>query len=432
MVVVTVTSPKIQDNGRNNKFTIYRVNTNDNFIYRRYSDFIWLYNRLGIEVPGAIIPIIHHKRALTNAAKFDEQFVEQRRQQLQIFLQTVVNHYELARAPSMTPFMTLQLGEAFDTARAKLDECNSAFDMSSLQAATAEQQHNNNNFSSSDPAARKAVGQGFSRLFATAKTLTKAAITGSTDSFATTPEEEDINNLRDFAQQVEKSVQRLQTLSTAFTQSTLDRAKAMSDMAQPIEAWKLAYQTTLRTNEESLGVLSAVSEFTTDLGTMLEAQAVEEADKYMERLELLVNHVKAVQVALRQRKELQVTYSTQRQQFLDKEVAFQTALKNLKPPEVTDKLQMELATLKEHCKVSKERLEQSSKRLVKDAAREAPLLQKAFQEAMNDYAKVQIKYNKLNQQAWEQLLPYVEPEPATSSVTADPDRMKEEQGNATA
>ena len=114
---VQVTEPCNEGTGRN-MYTTYLVKGPNTLVRRRYSDFQWLYERLRTELPGAIIPIIPHKMtALNNKIKFDPNFIEERRSNLEHFIKEVVQHPELQRAPSMTPFMITAMGEAFDAAK---------------------------------------------------------------------------------------------------------------------------------------------------------------------------------------------------------------------------------------------------------------------------------------------------------------------------
>lgn len=58
-------------------------------VYRRFRDFLWLYNQLVDKYPGAIIPPVPEKHAI---GRFQEDFVEARRCALERFLQKTVQH----------------------------------------------------------------------------------------------------------------------------------------------------------------------------------------------------------------------------------------------------------------------------------------------------------------------------------------------------
>ena len=69
-------------------------------VLRRYSDFLWLYERLHVERAGAIVPPIPEKQPV---GRFSPTFVEERRVQLERFLRRVATHPELADAPDGLP-----------------------------------------------------------------------------------------------------------------------------------------------------------------------------------------------------------------------------------------------------------------------------------------------------------------------------------------
>jgi len=57
-----------------------------------------------------------------SSKKFNLGFIEERRRDLQEFLLEIANHPELCRAPSMTPFMLLDLGKDFDDGKKKVEQ----------------------------------------------------------------------------------------------------------------------------------------------------------------------------------------------------------------------------------------------------------------------------------------------------------------------
>lgn len=129
---ITVSDPVIHADGMN-KYTSYRVecrpppptppqtnngavdNNNSTTIappvafhhpfssvLRRYSDFLWLYENLHKERPGAIIPPLPDKQAVS---RFSPEFVEDRRMALEKFLRRVVCHPELGDASCLLTFL---------------------------------------------------------------------------------------------------------------------------------------------------------------------------------------------------------------------------------------------------------------------------------------------------------------------------------------
>lgn len=102
-----VIDPQHSGEGRS-KYTTYCVLVpNVSAVRRRYNDFQWLYNRMHIERPGAIVPIIPHKRVrlLKTETKFTTEFVSERRAVLEEWINRILVHPELEDAPSLTAFM---------------------------------------------------------------------------------------------------------------------------------------------------------------------------------------------------------------------------------------------------------------------------------------------------------------------------------------
>src|SRR5687768_11584402 len=71
-------------------------------VLRRYSDFLWLYEKLHQERAGAIVPPIPEIQPMGRSSP---SFVEDRRKQLERFLRRVAVHPELMDSPSLDLFL---------------------------------------------------------------------------------------------------------------------------------------------------------------------------------------------------------------------------------------------------------------------------------------------------------------------------------------
>jgi sorting nexin-1/2 len=414
MPTASVTEPSNHGEGRN-MYTTYSVTSDSHIVNRRYSDFCWLYGRLEIEFPGAIFPIIPHKRTLTNAAKFSPEIIEERRQNLDHFLKAVVAHQELARAPSMTPFMTAAMGDNFDLAKKAVEQSKPGAVINNVEnngdpTTTADEANNvtvvmGNNSPSKSEKAMGAAKKGINSFFAKAVTLTKLT-TGTTDLYVT-ENEEDISKIRDFINAVDANVKQLVTCSHALIKSTHDKSTAMHELGVPIAEWKLTYQNSISEGDDLLDMMSAFVEFSGDFSTLLEKQYEEEQHKLEGALQQLTLDVKAFQNALNKRRDLQVKATTHQKQIADKQTSITKAKKAYKTPEVTDKLLAEREVLEKKSKVVVDTLEQCSERVLREAKREQPKLQLALRDCLGAYAEIQINYGNKMQAAWSQLLPYV-------------------------
>ena len=432
-----------------NMYTTYLVKGPNTLVRRRYSDFQWLYQRLQTELPGAIIPIIPHKMAaLSNKLKFDPDFIEERRQNLQTFLRSVVEHPELARAPSMTPFMVNAMGTQFDTAKEQLEskKPNSALVDPETSSTSDQQQVPTIGDSSSPTTTSSKTKKGFSNFVAKLRVLT----TGTTQLLRTADEDK-FNSIQEFVTKVEGSVNQLLVASLSLSKVTTTTAKAVGSLQEPIQTWRDAYvnfnnrssvnssATTTSTTfvqdrdrttntsdhdeeeiqkQQTIDMMSCVIEFSQDYEKLMELKYQEESEKFEYSIIQLSYLMKSYSNAMKQRKHWQVKYTTKFQQLIDKDAAIEKAHKSLKPPDITNKLQYERDVIKQECDLSKTTLEDCTKRVIRESHRIQPILDKKLQECFKYYAQIQVSYQDRINMAWSQLLPYV-------GINDDDERTKE-------
>ncbi|KAI4348944.1 hypothetical protein L6164_009604 [Bauhinia variegata] len=109
---VSVTDPVKLGNGVQ-AYISYRVITKTNFpeyqgpekiVIRRYSDFVWLRDRLFEKYKGIFIPPIPEKSAVEKF-RFSAEFIEMRRQALDIFVNRIASHHELQQSEDLRTFL---------------------------------------------------------------------------------------------------------------------------------------------------------------------------------------------------------------------------------------------------------------------------------------------------------------------------------------
>ena len=71
-------------------------------VLRRYSDFLWLYETLSLNNPGVVVPPAPEKNPF---GRFDNNFVQQRRQALGKCIQKTANHPVLCKDPDLKMFL---------------------------------------------------------------------------------------------------------------------------------------------------------------------------------------------------------------------------------------------------------------------------------------------------------------------------------------
>lgn len=109
---VSVTDPVKLGNGVQ-AYISYRVITKTNFpeyqgpekiVIRRYSDFVWLRDRLFEKYRGIFIPPVPEKSAVEKF-RFSAEFIEMRRQALDIFVNRITSHHELQKSEDLRTFL---------------------------------------------------------------------------------------------------------------------------------------------------------------------------------------------------------------------------------------------------------------------------------------------------------------------------------------
>ncbi|KAH1061247.1 hypothetical protein GLYMA_02G201400v4 [Glycine max] len=109
---VSVTDPVKLGNGVQ-AYISYRVITKTNFpeyqgpekiVIRRYSDFVWLRDRLFEKYKGIFIPPLPEKSAVEKF-RFSAEFIEMRRQALDVFVNRIASHHELQQSEDLRLFL---------------------------------------------------------------------------------------------------------------------------------------------------------------------------------------------------------------------------------------------------------------------------------------------------------------------------------------
>ncbi|MQL80718.1 hypothetical protein Taro_013164 [Colocasia esculenta] len=109
---VSVTDPVKLGNGVQ-AYISYRVLTKTNFpdyqgpekiVIRRYSDFVWLRYRLCEKYRGIFIPPLPEKSAVEKF-RFTSEFIEMRRQALDVFINRIASHPDLQQSDELRTFL---------------------------------------------------------------------------------------------------------------------------------------------------------------------------------------------------------------------------------------------------------------------------------------------------------------------------------------
>nr|CAG8438660.1 3846_t:CDS:10 [Entrophospora candida] len=90
-----------------NAHTVYKTTSkdfknNDFTVLRRYRDFLWLYGQLTLRNPGVIVPPLPEKHVI---GRFQDEFIENRRQALEKCLKKIISHPKLYKDRDLKIFL---------------------------------------------------------------------------------------------------------------------------------------------------------------------------------------------------------------------------------------------------------------------------------------------------------------------------------------
>jgi len=382
MVTITVSDPRIEQADTRSSFTSYLVSTKQgNSVRRRYSDFRWLYQRLQTEVPGAIVPIIPHTRTFMSSNKFDIEFIEERCRNLQAFLEDVAEHSELLRAPSMTPFMLLAIGKDFDEGKRGVEEnIPSIFagEEPKVEAATG---------GASQPAQLANARKGITNFFA------KVRLTASAQELLTSQDERQVLALNNYVAEIIGHTKALSKASDALLKSKLTTADAYSELGYPVGLWRTTYLQQPENQDENVKeMMAGIIKLSDEMSSLLKKKHKEEEFLFGHNIQKLSNTVAAFEIALDQRKQIQVDYTHIHNNLIEKNCALEKAQKNLKPPEVMEKLNSEKMELESRIELEKTRFEEVTQRVIRDGERCKPKIMRILKESFLMLAKAEISY----------------------------------------
>mmetsp|Transcript_9968 Transcript_9968/g.15374 ORF Transcript_9968/g.15374 Transcript_9968/m.15374 type:complete len:488 (+) Transcript_9968:233-1696(+) len=428
MTTVTVSDPRTIGEGRN-MYTSYRVETSSKFVRRRYSDFRWLYQRLHTERPGSIIPIIPHTRALTNDKKFSDELIHERQIQLGAFLAQVCDHVELADAPSLTAFLSAEMGDEFETQKKDLQRTkpdtsggSNDIDMNEDYSFSSESVGLTSGQTVGNGAATTNVRQTVRNVVARAGVLMK--IRTGQEELETTEQEAEILSITEYIDELTNHVKGLNHDATVLVKSGKETAVSLHDMGQSLFGWALAHQSKHcpEGSDPTVNMLSKVSKFSGELSSVIKKKADEETTDFEHALVELQQLVHSIKVALNKRKAHQVTYTTRMKQISSR----QAALGKLQRKGQTSKIsgaEQALADAEREAVAARKDFEAVSQRVVREAERVQPDVERKLTQIIKDYAKIQIEYNKKTLDAWSKLAPHLDldvavPTTTTSAITS--------------
>lgn len=393
---ITVSDP-VQHSEGMNKYTSYRVdvrpqaitpgdehqdimlnNNTYSAVLRRYSDFLWLYERLHIERAGAVVPPIPEKQPV---GRFSPAFVEDRRVNLERFLRRVAVHPELGDAPCLDTFLRAD-DMSFQAAKqAKGDVPSMANNMNPHQPAPMYP----------NPPKK----EGFKRWFAEAKTSIAGDLVKSPDD--------------DLFDEINRYIHGLDAQMKNVSHQASALVRKGKEIANGLFEFGLAFNLLGQSESDALGDALGKMGDTADRLSVLSAEHAErEMAQFEEPLQDYLKMIHAVKLALQRRHEKRLTYST----CLAEVEAKQSSLAKMRAQIGADAkvyaAEMSLRRAQEAAEAARDDFATVSQRVLREVDRFKREKADDMRRTVLDYINLQVEYNKRMEDIWATLIPQLE------------------------
>ena len=419
---VQVSNPEHHGKGRQ-RHTTYLVKTkysngSEKNVRRRYSDFIWLQKRLVEERAGNIVPKIPHKIANVKT-KFDDDFVNEREKTLQRFMNRVVDHPDLPKATSFTPFLSENASD-WEATKSK-----SSSDVSIHSESDDKSQVSNDSITINVENAQTAQKPGRFANWMT-KARTKIALKLGDPKLEETPAEgKKFEDLATYADHLETCVKVLTEDASALLDAYKVQGEKLKTMAAAFsELWgehKLS-------NASSSTMYQRLGDCWSSLSSVTESQHSMGIEKLEMPLKELEQDVAALKHALAQRKEALYRYTNKVNIGNTKELQLERLKSKDDLSSHQDKyfeLEADLKQNDTEKRLLSDSVEVISCRLLKDADRFRQEFHEKMRETMEIYHLCQWEHAEKSGQIWKDLMPSLAKNALDTS--AAPESIREEQ-----
>lgn len=398
---ITVSDP-VQHSEGMNKFTSYRVdvanntnaenpnnNTQDDMfrppnctaVLRRYSDFLWLYERLHKERAGSIVPPLPEKQAVS---RFSQAFIEDRRVNLERFLRRIAVHPELYDANSLDTFLRAD-DMSFQTAKNAKGQVADAMVMTNSIA------YPSNPVLSVPPRKKDGIKKWFAE--------TKASMSGD---LVRSPDDDLFEEIDRYIDGLEKQMKNVQQQASLLVRKDKELANGLFEFG-------MAFNILGQSEADALGEGLSKMGITADgLSTLSMDHADKEMMKFETPLKDYIKTINGVKLALQKRHEKRLTYTTCLSEVATKRANF-ARLRSMPGAEARAYgSEMSLKRGEAASEAAKEEFIIVSQRVLREVDRFKRENGVSMKRTVLDYITLQIEYNKKMEQAWSDLLPQLE------------------------
>jgi len=378
-----------------NKYTSYRVdvrstNSSDlqttqafSAVLRRYSDFLWLYEKLQEERAGAIVPPLPEKQPV---GRFSPAFVEARRKELERFLRRVALHPELQDSTSLDTFLR---ADDVTFQATKHSKANVVLQQSTMGAAS------NMMPMAAPPQVARPKKEGIKRWFAE----TKTSISGD---LVKSPDDELFEEIQRYVHGLDTQMKNVATQATGLVRKGKEIANGMFEFG-------LAFNVLGQSEADALGdALCKLGETADRLSVLSAEHADQEAAQFEDPLVDMIKRIHAVKLALHKRHEKRLTYSTCLQSVESKQTQLAKLRAQIGMEAKAYATEMSLRRAQETAEVARQDFATVSQRVLREVDRFKRETVEDMRRTVLEYVRLQVDYNKRMEGIWATLIPELE------------------------
>ncbi|KAL7527175.1 hypothetical protein ACHAXR_003759, partial [Thalassiosira sp. AJA248-18] len=420
---VTVSDPVIHADGMN-KYTSYRVdcrpplNNNDaapppaphnpngitdiflqnnpgqySSVLRRYSDFLWLYERLHKEKAGAIVPPLPEKQAVS---RFSPEFVEDRRRALEKFLRRVILHPELWEAHCLLTFLRADDVSFQHAKNASKGESGggSGGDFNSNHGGDSMMSGSTMGGAGAFNLTPKNTA-GIKKWFSEAKTTFSGDLVSSPDD--------------DLFDEIERYVEALSIQMKRVSSQASGLVRKSKEIANGLFEFGLAFHQLGQSEGEELGAKLQLMGGTADT---LSSMAAQHADAELKRLEEpfrdYIKIIHAVKLALHRRHDKRVSYTALQHEIQTREVNLHRLRMTPGSEAKAYSTEMSLQRYQAAANVAQEEYAEISQRVLREVDRFKREKAEEMKLVVLEFIMLEIEVNRGMERVWGELVPRLE------------------------
>lgn len=418
---ITVSDPVIHADGMN-KYTSYRVDCRppplhhhadidhnpDLFlqnnqgqyssVLRRYSDFLWLYERLHKERAGSIVPPLPEKQAVS---RFSPEFVEERRLALERFLRRVVLHPELMDCNALMTFLRaddVTFQHAKNVSKSADKYSGDTGDISSGGFGGGGRE---GSIGSSSLGGAGAFNLSPQKTAGIKKWFSEAKTTLSND-LVTSPDDDLFDEIERYIESLSIQMKRVSNQSTGLVRKSKEIANGLFEFG-------LAFHQLGQSEGEALGKKLQLVGSTADTLSSLSAQHADaELKKLEEPIKDYLKTIRAVKLALGRRHDKRVSYTALLHEIQSREVNLHRLRMSPGREAQAYSTEMSIQRYQSAAEAAREDYAECSQRVLREVDRFKREKAEEMKLVVLEFILLEIELNRSMEKVWGELVPKLE------------------------